>query len=347
MGRGNTISTGNVGGKRLNNSYNQSSINTQKSFPTSPFDYGIVSKFNTEDKSIYFTPLYNNLTLTKPGTALPLFKNGMTSPKENEIVPLLRAPAGSSIISNAAGREVQSIYYLDPLIIDGNINANVVPLTVNQAALEARVQSGIDHELAKTAVRRTGNTYKDDVKLVITKLKTVFSSNEVIAGILGNIHEESGFDPNDLFYDTNESDSYGLIQWNTNSNSASDMASIGYVRSVGCSACTGTVTGQMDFLLRYPDFQNFKKFVVNLPSESPEQYAFDFARIVEGCNGCTEAGRLHFNRLVPYTTQPLYFKKIVNYKDRNGNIRPLELNQVKRSYSARRFFESLTSGELA
>jgi hypothetical protein len=342
MGRGNTISTGNVGGKRLNNSYNQSSINTQKSFPTSPFDYGVVQLFNADDKSIYFTPLYNNLTLTKPGTALPLFKNGMTNPKENEIVPLLRAPAGSSIISNAAGREVQSVYYLDPLIIDGNINANVITgPPINLADMEAKSKATVDGQLQKTAVRGTGNTYKQDVQLVITKLKTVFSSNAVIAGILGNIQAESNFGPNDVYGDTNGFPSYGLIQWN---GKFTKIADIGYVQSAGCSACTGTVNGQMDYLLEYPDFKNaFKKFVANVPNESPEQYAFDFARLVERCSGCTTRGR-NLKTVFPWNQQSTY-ASYRQYNKSEGKYNTY--SQIKRSYFAREFFDEMESGGLA
>jgi hypothetical protein len=104
-------------------------------------------------------------------------------------------------------------------------------------------------------------------------------SKEAVAGIMGNIQKESGFNPNALNpKDSNGLPSYGLIQWNANTASKSEVGT--------------TLESQLDYLIvfggRYKRYLN-KLIELNKTNKSvnASEAAYWFANYVEVCGGCT------------------------------------------------------------
>lgn len=104
-------------------------------------------------------------------------------------------------------------------------------------------------------------------------------SKEAVAGIMGNIQKESGFNPNALNpKDSNGLPSYGLIQWNANTASKSEVGT--------------TLESQLNYLIvfggRYKRYLN-KLIELNKSNELVDASiaAYWFANYVEVCGGCT------------------------------------------------------------
>jgi hypothetical protein len=120
-------------------------------------------------------------------------------------------------------------------------------------------------------------------------LKNQGLTKEQVAGIMGNIHKETGgtFDPLSVNKkDSNGFPSVGLIQWNgrfTPSNGSKDANVI--LNSVG-----KTINEQLIYLTTktfgYSKWLNLPE--KNKTKTSPYLAAYEFARLVERCAGCTD-----------------------------------------------------------
>lgn len=107
MGTGNTISyntktkpsSGNVGSKNTPN--------------MSPFFYGVVTYVNAETRAIQFTTLKNNIGPVKLGDAVPSYKDNITLPQLDDVVPLFIGPSFES--SLLGEQDTSTVYYLNPI----------------------------------------------------------------------------------------------------------------------------------------------------------------------------------------------------------------------------------------
>ncbi len=117
------------------------------------------------------------------------------------------------------------------------------------------------------------------------KVKNFFKSNgytkEQTAGIMGNIHQESKFNPSIINKeDKNGYPSLGLIQWNGKFYPKGGSKDTNTIFGV----IGKTVTEQLDFLI---ESNNFKKFAkLNDTKKNVEIAAYQFANIVEICDKC-------------------------------------------------------------
>lgn len=273
MGKENTISTGNVGGKRISRTTSGLSSTLSKAsrnLKPSPYDYGIVTFVDSTTKSIFYSPVEDNQSFTKPGQAIPLYPNSQQSPPIGSIVPILRAP-DSSIAS--IGQNYNKVtYYLDYIGINGTVNANTVTIGgSNNTSLPAKVT------LNNTELLNNAKFIKDF-------LKQKGLTKEQAAGIMGNINAESSFNPTSQFNDLNGFVSYGLIQWNG--------------RYISPNLVGNTVESQMNALFDPNITQNISKYlsgIKSLPTETADWYAYMFARDVEICYGCNEGFEVYKN----------------------------------------------------
>jgi hypothetical protein len=118
-------------------------------------------------------------------------------------------------------------------------------------------------------------------------LKNKGLTKSQVAGIMGNIHKETGGQFNPLAVnkaDLNGYPSVGLIQWNgkfTPKGGSKDS-------NVVLSTIGRTVKDQLDYLTtKYPDYNTW----LNLPDAKKTKTsaylsAYEFARVVERCAGC-------------------------------------------------------------
>ena len=118
---------------------------------------------------------------------------------------------------------------------------------------------------------------------VKTFLKGKGLTKEQTAGIMGNIQQESGYNPNALNKaDLNGYPSVGLIQWNgqfTPKGGSKDVNAV--YKTIGTS-----VKDQMNYLVT---MSTYKKFIgLANPKSSVEEAAYQFANIVEVCDKCNK-----------------------------------------------------------
>lgn len=115
------------------------------------------------------------------------------------------------------------------------------------------------------------------------KVKNYFKakglSKVAVAGIMGNIQKESSFNPNALNpKDSNGLPSYGIIQWNQNTATKSQVGS--------------TLDSQLDYLVVFGGrYKKYLNKLIDLTKENKSadasQAAYWFAYYVEVCGGCT------------------------------------------------------------
>ena len=107
MGTGNTISynkktkpnTSNIGSNNIPN--------------MSPFFFGVVTYVNTQTRAIQFTTLKNNIGSVKLGDAIPSYKDNITLPEIDDVVPLFIGPSMES--SLLGEQDTSTVYYLNPI----------------------------------------------------------------------------------------------------------------------------------------------------------------------------------------------------------------------------------------
>jgi hypothetical protein len=266
MGKENTITTGNVGGKRVARTVGNASgglSNTSRNLRATPYDYGIVTFVDSTTKAIFYTPVEDNQSFTKPGQAIPLYPNSTQVPKQGNIVPLLRAPDSNVTTSGQAYSKVT--YYLDYIGFNGTVNDNTVTVSgTTSASIPAKVTLNTEELL-------------NNAKYIKEFLKSQGLTKEQSAGIMGNIQAESSFNPSSKFDDLNGYPSYGLIQWNA--------------RYTSPNLVGNTVESQMKALFDTNITPNISKYlseVKSKPTETADMYAYIFAKDVEICFGCNE-----------------------------------------------------------
>lgn len=109
---------------------------------------------------------------------------------------------------------------------------------------------------------------------VKTFLKGQGLSKEIVAGIMGNIQKESGFNEKISVIDSNGYKSFGLIQWNTKSY---DQSTVG-----------NTVGSQLNFLVQMNNYTSFLNQVRAISNLTAFNAAFYFAKVVEICAKCSK-----------------------------------------------------------
>lgn len=130
-----------------------------------------------------------------------------------------------------------------------------------------------DGDFGLLSTKISNAEYKQNQVTVKNKLKANGLTKIQAAGVMGNIQQESGFNPTSLNKrDLNGYPSYGLIQWNFRYyNKDKDV--------IGT-----TVDSQMNYLLGMPDYSKFKRDSES--NKSSELSAFRFAKLVERCDKC-------------------------------------------------------------
>lgn len=264
MGRENTISTGNITRGRGGSP----GLVTFKSPLTPAFDYGVVTGVDNTTKVITYSPLKNNLTNLKPGSAQPFNKNNQSVPIVGQIIPLLRAPDQNTLSSNDVARRPEKItFYLEPVNVDGTLNGGMMDvnkISTSNFNLPAKVRL---------------NTVEQKNNMVFVKdyCKQKGLSKEATAGIMGNIMKESTFNPTAGWEDVNGFASLGLIQWN---GASYDLNKLG-----------STVQSQMDALFDLNFTKSMKKYLDDIkanPNVDAWTAAYYFAKDVEICSLCNK-----------------------------------------------------------
>lgn len=108
MGTGNTIS---YNGKSTRTT--SGSVNTKNTPAISPFFFGVVTYVNTETRAIQFTTLKNNVGPVKTGDAVPSYKDNITLPQLDDVVPLFIGPSFESGMLGES--DTSTVYYLNPI----------------------------------------------------------------------------------------------------------------------------------------------------------------------------------------------------------------------------------------
>ena len=130
----------------------------------------------------------------------------------------------------------------------------------------------------------------DRKKLVMTLLKEAGFSKIIVAGIMGNIHKETGgsFDPMSLNKrDTNGYPSVGLIQWNGEYN-GNTMNAKKVFDLVGRN-----IPDQINYALT--KWSNFRVFETHIPeAKDADNAAYLFAKYGEVCAYCNEGPGVYY-----------------------------------------------------
>jgi hypothetical protein len=121
---GNTIKTGLINIGKSNNTLSIGSYSLNNKLPSSVYQFGIVFAINTNNKSIIYRLIEDNVATQKKGTAFPLYPNKIQLPGLKYVVPLLRAP--DIDISTLNGQYSKNVYYLDPIGMWQTVNDNSI-----------------------------------------------------------------------------------------------------------------------------------------------------------------------------------------------------------------------------
>jgi len=154
MGTGATIS---YGSKRSNSSLNASS----KNLPTmSPYFYGVVTYVNSSSREIQFNTLKNNVGPIKLGNAKPSYKDNITLPEIDDVVPLFIGPSMES--SLLGEQDTSTVYYLNAISTLQELNKNSLIRSSQISATPANINpTKLDYKLANTGFVKTND---DNVK---------------------------------------------------------------------------------------------------------------------------------------------------------------------------------------
>jgi hypothetical protein len=189
--------------------------------------------------------------------------------------------------------KVYTIDLTDGYVIDStNVNGNsLVVLKTNNKYYNKKNLIGTGVSTTDDTSDKSTATSKDTIVknqvAVKNYLKNKGLTKAQVAGVMGNIHKETGgtFDPLSINKaDTNGYPSVGLIQWNglfTPKGGSKDS-------NVILSTIGRTVNDQLNYLTtKYPDYTKW----LNLPDSTKTKTsaylsAYEFARVVERCAGC-------------------------------------------------------------
>jgi hypothetical protein len=184
---------------------------------------------------------------------------------------------------------------------DGKINwsdATKTQYNVSIATTDDLNQLSNDPNAIINAKNTTANERKIISRKMLVKnlLKKSGLSKVAVAGIMGNIHKETGgsFNPRSVNgKDTNLFPSVGLIQWNGRYTPPKPEGGTKDVNVIFKTIGT-TVEEQINYLLtNYPDFNTYRK---NVATEGdPSKAGYIFARDVEKCANCRSGEKVYFN----------------------------------------------------
>lgn len=138
--------------------------------------------------------------------------------------------------------------------------------------------TGLASTTSEKSTQLSNTTFAQNQLKVKDYFKAKGLSKQAVAGIMGNIQAESGFNPEKLNpEDSNGLPSYGLIQWNANTASKSQVGT--------------TVESQLAYLVvfggRYKNYLNEIIKISKTRIVDAAEAAYLFAKKVEICGGCT------------------------------------------------------------
>jgi hypothetical protein len=107
MGTGNTISY------NTKTKINTSNVESKNTPNMSPFFFGIVTYVNPQTRAIQFNTLKNNIGPIKVGNAVPSYKDNITLPQIDDVVPLFIGPNFES--GMLGEQDTSTVYYLNPI----------------------------------------------------------------------------------------------------------------------------------------------------------------------------------------------------------------------------------------
>lgn len=144
MGTNTTISYGNKSQKSISTSGN--SFNTPS---ISPYFYGVVTFVNTETREVQFNTLKNNIGPIKLGKAKPSYKDNITLPQIDDVIPLFIGPSFESDLLGE--QDTSTVYYLNPISNLQELNKNSLIRSSNISAKPSSVVPTIqDYKIANT-----------------------------------------------------------------------------------------------------------------------------------------------------------------------------------------------------
>ena len=150
MGTGATIS---YGSKKSTTSSGASSQNLP---PMSPYFYGVVTYVDPTSREIQFNTLKNNIGVNKVGNAKPSYKDNITLPEVEDVVPLFIGPSMES--SLLGEQDTSTVYYLNPISTLQELNKNSLVRSSNISATPPTVNpTKSDYKLANTGFVKTDN----------------------------------------------------------------------------------------------------------------------------------------------------------------------------------------------
>lgn len=103
----------------------------------SPYFYGVVTFVDPETRAIQFEILENNIGIGKIGNAIPAYKENITLPQLNDIVPLFTGPNFESAIIGE--QYTKTVYYLNPISILQNLSDNSLVRSTELTAIPTEV----------------------------------------------------------------------------------------------------------------------------------------------------------------------------------------------------------------
>lgn len=104
---------------------------------TSPYFYGVVTYVNSETRAIQYDVLENNIGSGRIGEAIPAYKDNITLPQLNDVVPLFNGP---TVDSGLLGEQYsKTVYYLDPISNLGDLSENSLVRSTSFSALPPEV----------------------------------------------------------------------------------------------------------------------------------------------------------------------------------------------------------------
>lgn len=147
MGTGATIS---YGSKKSTSS----GITTHNIPNMSPYFYGVVTYVDPNTRVIQFTTLKNNIGPVKIGDAKPSYKDNITLPQIDDVVPLFIGPSMES--SLLGEQDTSTVYYLNPISTLQELDKNSLVRSSNISANPPEVKpSKLDYKLANTGFVKT------------------------------------------------------------------------------------------------------------------------------------------------------------------------------------------------
>lgn len=150
MGTGATIS---YGSKKPTTS---SGVSSQNLPSMSPYFYGVVTYVDPSSRLIQFNTLKNNVGPIKTGDAKPSYKDNITLPEVDDVVPLFIGPGVES--SLLGENDTSTVYYLNSISTLQELNKNSLVRSATFSPTPPNVNPNtLDYKLANTGFIKTND----------------------------------------------------------------------------------------------------------------------------------------------------------------------------------------------